>query len=345
MDFYHEKQREGQKRLNGLIKELPPFVKEFFVGIADRTSILTRLNYAYDLRIFFDFLSKEVLAKDALAVTLADVDRLCVADIEAYIGYVGDYEFRDSENSNGERGKARKLSSVRSFFKYFFNKEKLSANTAAKVAFPKLHEKEIVRLDADEIAMLLDEVESGGGLTAKQKHYHDKYYKRDLAMLTLFLGTGIRISECVGIDIDDIDFKNNAFRVTRKGGGQSVLYFSDEVADALSLYLEERAAIEAAEGSERAFFLSSQNKRITPRAVENLVKKYSRIITPLKKITPHKLRSTYGTALYRETNDIYAVAEVLGHRDVNTTKKHYAAMGEDIKRNAATKVKLRDKDE
>ena len=83
-------------------------------------------------------------------------------------------------------------------------------------------------------------------------------------------------------------------------------------------------------------------KRISIRAVENLVQKYSKIVTPLKKISPHKLRSTYGTQLYRETQDIYVVADVLGHKDVNTTKKHYAAISEDIRRSVAGKVKLRD---
>lgn len=96
---------------------------------------------------------------------------------------------------------------------------------------------------------------------------------------------------------------------------------------------------------EHALFLSLKKNRISIRAVENLVKKYSRIIAPLKKISPHKLRSTYGTQLYRETKDIYVVADVLGHKDVNTTKKHYAAISEDIRRSVAGKVKLRDNDD
>jgi len=92
---------------------------------------------------------------------------------------------------------------------------------------------------------------------------------------------------------------------------------------------------------ERALFISSQRKRMSVRSMEYLVKKYAKIATPLKKITPHKLRSTYGTNLYRETKDIYIVAEVLGHKDVNTTKKHYAAISEDVRKSVAGKVKLR----
>ena len=95
------------------------------------------------------------------------------------------------------------------------------------------------------------------------------------------------------------------------------------------------------EGHEGALFLSLQKKRITARAVENLVQKYAEVTTPLKKITPHKLRSTYGTMLYHETQDIYLVADVLGHKDVNTTRKHYAAQSEEHARMAAEKIKLR----
>jgi len=145
----------------------------------------------------------------------------------------------------------------------------------------------------------------------------------------------------VGLNLDDIDFKINGISITRKGGNQVVLYFSDEVKVALVDWLEERERNTKVDPDEQALFLSLQNKRISVRAVQKLVKKYAKLTTPLKKITPHKLRSTYGTALYRETQDIYIVADVLGHRDVNTTKKHYAAISDDIRRAAANKVKLR----
>ncbi|UKI51634.1 MAG: tyrosine-type recombinase/integrase [Clostridium sp.] len=144
--------------------------------------------------------------------------------------------------------------------------------------------------------------------------------------------------------MNDIDFNVNGFTITRKGGARVILYFSDEVADALKAYLKERSENKKVPKDEQALFLSMQNKRLSTRAIQNIVQKYSRIVSPLKKISPHKLRSTYGTSLYRETGDIYVVAEVLGHRDVNTTKKHYAAMSDDIRRAAAKKVTLRKDD-
>jgi site-specific recombinase XerD len=109
----------------------------------------------------------------------------------------------------------------------------------------------------------------------------------------------------------------------------------------LQEYVAEKANDPKVPENEPAFFLSMQYKRINVRSVEILVKKYSRMVTPLKKITPHKLRSTYGTRLYNSTNDIYVVADVLGHRDVNTTKRHYAAITEENRRRVADKVTLR----
>ena len=139
-----------------------------------------------------------------------------------------------------------------------------------------------------------------------------------------------------------MDFKNQAVKVRRKGGYEDVVYFGEEVNEALLSYLEMRKHIIPLSGHENAFFLSMQNRRITVRSVENLVKKYSKLVNGLKKITPHKLRSTYGTTLYQETGDIYLVADVLGHKDVNTTRKHYAAMKDEHKRKAAKSVKLRE---
>ena len=245
-------------------------------------------------------------------------------------------------HTNDERGLKRKLASLRSFYNYFFKNELINNNPAVKVNMPKIHDKNIIRLDVDEVAMLLDEVESGESLSKRQQMYHERTKTRDLALLTLMLGTGIRVSECVGLDIDDVDLKNNGIKIHRKGGAEVIVYFSDEVAKAVYKYLEERKGITAVAGHENALFLSMQNRRITVRAVENLVKKYSKLVTNLKNITPHKLRSTYGTSLYRETGDIYLVADVLGHKDVNTTRKHYAAIEDDRRRKAAKYVHLRE---
>ena len=254
--------------------------------------------------------------------------------------------YKDSQDSyitNGETGLKRKISTLRSFYNYYFKHEMIKTNPPALITMPKLHEKAIIRLDTDEVAMLLDYVEHAGDqLSGQKKAYYEKTKTRDLALIILLLGTGIRVSECVGLDVEDLDFKNDAVKVTRKGGNEMFVYFGEEVEKALLDYLEVRESITPIAGHEHALFYSIQRKRMGVQAVENLVKKYAQHITSTKKITPHKLRSTYGTALYRETGDIYLVADVLGHKDVNTTRKHYASVGDEQRRKAASALRLRE---
>ena len=336
---------DNNLKLRELLKGLPAFCGEFFRGIEPTTSSRTRIAYGYDLSVFFNYLKsnnpelKDVNIHD---ITLDVLDKVTATDIEEYLDYLKFYIDSDGkEHTNKECGIKRKLGCLRTLYKFFYKKEKISTNPASIVDMPKIHEKEIVRLDADEVGNLLDEVETGDKLTGNQKYFHEKTKIRDVAILTLMLGTGIRVSECVGIDIGDVDFKNSGIKIRRKGGNETVVYFGREVEEALLDYIEERKHIVAITGHENALFLSLQKKRMSVRSVEKLVKKYSSLITNLKKITPHKLRSTYGTSLYKETGDIYLVADVLGHKDVNTTRKHYAAIEDERRRKARNAVKLR----
>ncbi len=337
--------REYMLLLRQLISELPPCCAEFFRGIENTTLVRTRYAYAGDLRSFFRYLTAEhppLQGRELRSITLSDLDAVSVTDIEMYLSHISYYlDEEKREVTNQERAKARKLAALRSFYKYFYKKEKIKTNPPSFVPTPAIREKAIIRLEPNEVADLLDVVQNGDGLTERQKKYHARTEKRDLAILTLFLGTGIRISELVGMNMDDVNFSENEFSIIRKGGNQDILVFGEEAMLALAGYMMEREQITAEAGHEDALFLSLQRKRITVRAVENLVKKYASIAVPLKKISPHKLRSTYGTALYEAKGDIYLVADVLGHKDVNTTRKHYAAMSRERRREAADAVKLR----
>ena len=400
-NYHDELNKQNIRKLREILATLPPFCKQFFRGVENIYGSRTKIAYAYDLRIFFDYLHQNHSygkTMDILDYPLEILDKVTREDIEDYMEYLSLYsktadvyeinhfkQDNDSEATsniyniqderdpleldglkseitseikklpnnksasilktdvtNEERGKSRKLASLRSFYNYFFKNEMIKTNPASLVSMPKLHSKEIIRLEPNEVAQLLDQVEAGTKLTEKQAAYHAKTKVRDLALLTLLLGTGIRVSECVGLNIYDVDFDNMGIKVRRKGGYEDIVYFGEEVEKALTDYMDQRERIIPVSGHEDALFLSMQNKRLTVRSVENLVKKYSSLVTSLKKITPHKLRSTYGTNLYQETGDIYLVADVLGHKDVNTTRKHYAAMQDYNKRKAAKTVKLRE---
>ncbi len=346
---YHEQAYiDNTLRLREILKSLPDFARDYFRAVEPKTSARTRISYAYDIRVFFHFLMENNPAYKNYTMnmfTLQDLERIEPVDIEEYQEYLKVYlNPEDKQMTNTEKGLSRKMSALRSFYAYFFKRQVIKKNPTLLVDMPKLHEKAIIRLDTDEVASLLDYIEHGGDeLTGQRKVYYEKTKNRDLAIITLLLGTGIRVSECVGLDIQDIDFKNNGIKVTRKGGNEMVVYFGEEVADALKMYLyTSRKSAAPLPGHENALFLSTQRRRMGVQAVENMVKKYSREVTPNKKITPHKLRSTYGTTLYKETGDIYLVADVLGHKDVNTTKKHYAAIDENRRRQAAKAVRLRE---
>ena len=343
-----------QKRLETIRQMLIPLPRscaDFNRSLLSTTSTLTRLAYTIDLGTFFDFATREIPtanAENASQWTDDDIARLTPRDIEMYADYLSLYYKQTGEEPDEQRmlknhtyGVMRKLSSLRSFFNYLFRTQRIPANIAALVPLPKKHEKPILLLERNEMQKLLDTVSSGDNLSPHQTAFHKLTRVRDFAMIMLFLGTGIRVSECVGINLEDVDFHSNALLVTRKGGNQAILYFPQEVADALKAYLKERENVETEAGHEHAMFLSLQRRRITQRAVEQMVKKYAMLVVPLKKrMSPHKLRSTYATNLYQETEDIYLVAEALGHSDVNTTRKHYASMSDERMRQAAANTHL-----
>jgi len=369
MSSYQERrQKYVTIKTREMLEDLPSYIFDFFRGIEHTTSANTRLAYAYDIRVFLNYLYTNIPGLQGLSsikeITLQDLEKVTARDIECFLEYLSYYEKEenapstplplpqtDSEHSvhlkrpnyhqNGQTGKARKLASVKTLYHYFYKQQRISTNAPSIVDMPKIHEKPIIRLEVDEIAKLLDIVESGDQLTEKQKIYHEFTKKRDLALVALLLGTGIRVSECVGINIEDIDFNYNGVKITRKGGNETIIYFSREVEKILKDYLAERK-LKPCKDIDNPLFLSLQNKRISVRSVQLLVKKYSAHVTSLKKITPHKLRSTYGTQLYQETGDIYLVADVLGHSDVNTTKRHYAQMDDARRKYAASIVKLRE---
>ena len=296
---YHEHTDiENTLRLRQVLATLPPFCKDYFRAIDATTTAKTRISYAYDIRIFFQFLletNPSLKDKSMTDLTVQILDQVKAVDLEEYQEYLKVYQNHNADKleTNGERGLKRKVSALRSFYAYYYKREMIETNPSVLVDVPKIHEKSIIRLDTDEVALLLDHIEhAGDSLTGQKRVFWEKTKERDLAIVTLLLGTGIRVSECVGLDIEDVDFKNNGIKVTRKGGNEMVVYFGPEVEKALKAYLEVRENITPLSGHEHALFYSAQRKRIGVQAIENLVKKYARELTTTKMLTPHKLRST-----------------------------------------------------
>lgn len=331
----HREQQEDQldAKAFALCAGLPAFVTAYLSSRKGNSTAKTRVSYAYDLRHFFVWLrdtTPALLDHEPDAITVEDLARLRGGDIDAYAAYLW-------STGNHYAGVHRKFSCLNSFFLYLIRKDYLSANPMDKAEKitknESRHESRVIKLQPKEIPALLDTVEGTtdsahtdvlAGLSKRQKSALERNRVRDLAIFTVLLGTGIRVSECVGINISDIDLENCTLEVDRKGAKRQKIALSDEVIASLADYLELRKNITPTdERDSDALFLSERKKRISVQTVEVLVHKYTTLIGTKEHITPHKLRKTYGTELYNETGDIFLVAQALGHSDVNTTKQYY----------------------
>jgi len=343
MSNYHEDTKNHDiEKIRTITSNMPPYISQYIRSIQFRTTSKTRLEYVIDIRNFFEYLIMENTSASLKDISLEMLNNITKNNIEEYLDYLQHYEKNGKEYKNDTVSIKRKLIALRRFFGYLFTNDMISANVIDKIDIPKVRDKEIIRMNRDEMDDFLNQVEYGNFKSSRQNAYHEKQKVRDLAITTLLLSTGIRVSECVGLNLEDVNMRESSLRIIRKGGKEATVYFSDEAAAYLQEYIEERSLLELE--NENALFLSSRKQRISVRTIETLVKKYAIAAVPNKHITPHKLRSTFGTALYEETSDIYLVSEALGHEDVSTTKKHYANLTNSRKYANRDKVILRKKE-
>ncbi|MDO4975521.1 MAG: tyrosine-type recombinase/integrase [Alphaproteobacteria bacterium] len=322
MSNFHKNQAKRYTYLtNQIIKELPLFFKNYFRAISVRTQPLTRYNYAIDARMFCEFIKNKYSVKRISQQLFGSITS---SDIEEFL----------SELSDNRSSVSRKISSLKSFYKYFVSHEEfehIEYNPTMNLIFPKIPKKDIIYLTSDEIKQFIYEVENYEKSIRNFPHkyiYYRKTKYRDLAIISLLLGTGIRVSECAGLNISDLDLRNNSIKIIRKGGKEQRVYFTNAVFGTISDYLDyERDDIEDIADDTTPLFYSLQKSRMSVRSIQRVVQKYVNEIIPYKSITAHKLRSSYATELYNKSNDLYLVSDALGHSSVDTTKK-YANLSE-----------------
>ena len=326
---------DKQTKLRNHLTELPDFVFRFIDYYYDGESINTQLAFALDIRIFLNFLIESGKFKYASyeSFTESDMDKISVDDLLEYKSYLKQYtltytnadgESYSRTHRNSSFGINRKMSSLRSLFSYLYKTDKISQNVTLKIDMNKLVQKIKKPLTIQETMRLMDVILNGENyFTGRLLTEYLNRKKRDIALYLTYLGTGVRVSELVNLDISDIDFETSSFTVTRKGGNEDEIFMPIQVENELLSYLEWR---KEQKYKTDALFVSRNGERLTISSVEHNLKTYCLMagITNKDKTRPHALRRTFACTLLEEGVDIKMVAELMGHKNIEVTHKFYA---------------------
>jgi len=215
------------------------------------------------------------------------------------------------EKKNKKSTIARKLASIRTFFQFCIKMKWLEDNPAKVVATPKQERHVPSFLSEDEMAEFLDIPDSRQPLDL-----------RDKCLLELLYATGIRVSELVGINLEDVDFTERLIRIRGKGKKERLVPFGKKAEDSLASYIRARRELLKGEGDDAALFLNYRGERLTSRSVERIVDKYIRITALQRKISPHSLRHSFASHLLSRGADLRVIQELLGHESLATTQKY-----------------------
>lgn len=340
---------------------LPKFMKDYCIYLKGSVSVTTRLAYLEDIKFFCSYLveTKEVTIVDQIKdILLDDFNQIKARDVNLFLGdYCTRYYKQTEKNTliyeNNNRALARKKSSLSTLFKFLFRNGQIENNITDgfnPIKLPKPQPDAIKRLEIDEVAKMLDSVETGEGLTEKEKVYWRKTKLRDKAILALFVTYGLRLNELRELNISSFNFSRGEFKIYRKRGKEVLMPINKTCELVIRDYiLNERPKSEMLnEDVEDALFLSLQHKRMDPKSIRQLVKKYTSISMQTSRdngYSPHKLRATAATSLIQNGFSIYDVQNLLDHDNVTTTQL-YAAHKKNVKRDIVNNFEwIDDKDE
>ena len=341
-----EKENDIYMECEKIQKELPSFLRPYFSYLKGNVLPMTRLAYLHDVKFFFSYLINETdltRAEVMKDISSDELDNIEAADINLFIDYCRRYMVDDGrtvtvyENSN--KTLSRKKSSVSVLFKQLYRDGIISRNITDgfdPIKVPKPGEREIKALQDNEVMIMLDAVTNGTGLTDHERIYWEKTRLRDKAILMLFVTYGLRLSELQQLNVSSFNFTRGEFKIYRKRGKESIMPLNRSVVMAVTDYMisERKTVIAENNAAEDALFLSLQGKRITERAIRELVKKYTSIALGTSRdegYSPHKLRATAATSLIGRGNSIYDVQALLDHEQVTTTQL-YAQHKMNVKR-------------
>lgn len=333
-------EKKLQDKLEEKIAIFPPFVVDYIYGLEYRGKELrTRLEYTKDLRLFFHFLIKEKDLPDEQSISPQMLESLHPRDIHRYFSYLTNHhqetvtttgKIIHQEFHNSNAGKARKLACLHDFYSYLLNQELISKDISKQISIkvdsfasikPRLTPNDMERFYQ---AVLSDH----HSMNPRELLFHQKIKQRNYIIILLLSYTGIRISELVQLDLEDLLINEQSILVNRKGGYMEKLALPQKIMNDLVSYIQERKSMSFATN---ALFISLHKKRIDPRTIRVMLEKYRHIAGIDIKITPHVFRRTFGTTHYNRYRDMYLTAEIMGHRSAETTRRFYADPAEERK--------------
>lgn len=338
------------KKLQQLLDELPWYVAEYINHKQRKLSAASLLNYCHDFKIFFNWMVSEHLwSGDVKDIPLDQLEKMTVIQVDSFLNFLH-YQLNNKEITVN-----RKLSALKSLFNYLQNiaetrdlQPYIQRNVMAKIEFNEIKETmETIANKMEGKILLGDEYEKFrafiahdyGELNKDNKRIYNFYkmnQQRDTAIVSLILGSGLRLSELVGLDVDDIDFSKFTARVIRKGNKEQFVYFSQVAMADLQEYLNVRVAKYQVDKNNKALFISApigpkgKSRRLTARAVEKLIEKYAAAFGK-PSLSVHKLRHSFATRYHAEINDVPKLRRQLGHSSIQTTMIYTHIRNDDLK--------------
>lgn len=330
-EYRNLRDKKNNAKINELLNDMPDFMEDYYVHLAARNrSTETIKSYLYEANVFLLYVAS-LRKKELKDLEVTDLENVRMTQIDRYTAVSND---GIALTANAMR---RKLSVVKSIYKYFIGIRAIKSNPTLLLEGARLPRKEVIKLSDDQVKALIWAIQTQSGVSERSKKYNERMVERDLAIVITLLGTGMRISELVGLNVSDFDTTSKdraTFHIIRKGSDEDVVFCPQAVTNAVNEYLSLSRPSLLCDDSESALFLSTRGTRLTVSSAEKMVKKYVRAAGLPDHISPHKMRATFATKVYKETTDIYAIRDALHHKSIDTSK-NYISDKEERKEKAA----------
>ncbi len=311
---------KNNKKIDEMLNDMPEFIEYYYSNLIARgRSTNTIVDYLYEINLFLKYVQKITHKKSIHDVCVNDLELLNQHNIESYIVRSADGAMLSPSSIR------RKLSVLKPLYTYFIGNEMIKKNPTALSEGPKLKQHDVVKLSDSQVEALLRCIKNQNCSSEYAIKYNERMVSRDLAIIMTLLGTGMRISELVGLNISDLDTtdENKCYMtIVRKGGDDDRVRVIEPVYRAICDYLEGSRPRLVESKKENALFVSTRGTRMSVNAIQKMLEKYCKKAGLPDYISPHKMRATFATKVYAETKDIYAIKDALHHSTIDTSK-HY----------------------